>query len=96
MKKIYNWFISLANDKKSHIIIMTMIVGIATFIFKACNFDALTSCCYGWGVGFALGILKEIIDLFKKDGSSSEASDWAADIITDTIVSLYLYILLII
>lgn len=93
MKKIWNWIVNIPQDKLLHIMLISVTVAVTILLLKAFGFSNIASCCYGWGVGFALGIGKEIYDEIKK--GSSEAADWAADIIANTAVCIYSYILLI-
>lgn len=93
MKKIYNWFINLAKDKLLHIQLEEIITAVATIVFLilGCNKE---SCAYGWGVGVLFGIGKELFDEKKK--GTSEAADWAADLVGATVVSLYSLIIMLI
>ena len=92
MNKIWNWIVSIPKDKLLHDSITTKIVAIAVLLFKFMGCENVDACAYGWGIGFAAGIIKEIYDELKK--KSSDSLDWAADAISFTLMSIYSYLLL--
>lgn len=92
MKKLYNWFINLPKDKLLHIVAISIVTMLSISLFKLAGCELL-SVAYGWAVAFAVGIGKEIYDEVKK--KSSESSDWLADIVTATVVSLYSLVVMI-
>lgn len=92
MKRIYDWFVNLAKDKLLHIILIAAITAVAIMVFKLYGCGR-NSCAYGWAVGAVCGIVKEIIDELKK--KNSEASDWAADLVSASVVSLYSLVVMI-
>lgn len=93
MKKIWNWFVGFPKDKLQHQKAIAIIASVSILILRCVGVEELTSCAYGWGIAFVFGIGKEIIDEVRK--KSSEASDWAADVIADTLVVLYSYIIMV-
>lgn len=92
MKRIWNWIIHIPYDKLLHDGVMIRVTALAILILKLFGLSNIESVCYGWGVGFIVGIGKEIYDEIKK--KSSEASDWTVDIIATTEVSLFSYIIM--
>ena len=86
MKKLYSWFIIRQKDKLLHIVAISIVTMLSISLFKLAG-CGLLSCAYGWAVAFAVGMGKEIYDEVKK--KSSESSDWLADLVSATVVSLY-------
>lgn len=86
MKKIWDFVVNIPQDKLLHIVVLGIITSLAILSFKLCGCGT-SSCAFGWLVGFALGVGKEIYDEAKK--KSSEAIDWLADVSATTFVALY-------
>ena len=91
MKKFYNWIINIPKDKLLHVDIEMLITLVSIVIFKLFG-CGLESCAYGWLVGFLFGIGKEIYDEIKYKSSTS--SDWFADVISCTFISICALLLL--
>lgn len=84
--KIWNFVVSIPQDKLLHFAVSAVITAIAILLFKLCGFGK-ESCAYGWLVGFAFGMGREIYDeITKKD---SESGDWLYDAVAFTGVALY-------
>ena len=92
MKKLYNWFINLPKDKLLHIVAISIVTMLSISLFKLAG-CGLLSVAYGWAVAFVVGMGKEIYDEVKK--KQSESSDWATDLISSIVVSLYSLVVMI-
>ena len=91
MKKIYDFIVSIPKDKLLHMLVEMLITMVTILVFKICGLG-MDACAYGWAVGFAFGISKELYDEKKK--GISESTDWLYDIVACTVVALYSLILM--
>lgn len=91
INKIWDFIVSIPKDKLLHIVVLGSITAAAILVFKSMGFEKM-SCAYGWLVGFAVGVGKEIYDEVKT--KSSEADDWLADFLSISCVTIYSLLLM--
>ena len=95
MKKIIEWITSIGNDKWIHFTICLIVSLLAGIVTKhlCLNLTAIEIVCVSWVVGYMVGFGKELYDEIKT--KSSEAYDWAADVIGTTLGTILVLLLIV-
>ena len=92
MKKLMNWIAGWGEkDKWIHATICLLVALTTAVITKHYTTDKYMITCFAWFAGFVAGVAKEIYDDLKSNGSDS--ADWAADVIGDTVATIYVFLL---
>ena len=91
MKRIIDWITQWDKDKVLHFTLSLVISLVAACITRLAGGERFTVMAVAWFAGFAAGVLKEIADDWRSDGSDS--ADWAADVLGTTLAIIITYIL---
>lgn len=92
IKELWKKITSVAQDKLLHINVCGLIT-MAAIVFCMCiGVNSYLACIIGWIVGFVFGIGKEVFDEGK--GSFFDETDLLADLIGNTTIALYTFIIL--
>ena len=92
LKEIWNKIVGVAQDKLLHINVCGLVTMVAILFCLGLGVNAYLSCIIGWIVGFIFGLGKEVFD--ENKGSFFDETDLLADLIGNTTIALYTFIIL--